>query len=105
MEATEVIKPFSNEQVVLVCDAPMPNWLRDAMDGSDNIQLMSEMKVLNDKQNDFLTRLEEMKKSDLECVSSIKQAIKHTHTSQSSVSKNCVSVTAKATKISKSMML
>lgn len=83
-----------------VCE--VPNWLSEAMSGADIEPINNQISELMKKQEEYISRLDALKKED-SCVSSIHQAIKKNNQLKSAKALTCVSV--KATKLNKGMML
>ena len=73
MQALEHLKSFGEvNKFSKVCE--VPDWLKNAVDGIDNVEINAKIEQLRLKQLECLAKLEEIQDSN--CISSIHQAIK-----------------------------
>lgn len=84
-----------------VCD--VPNWLKEAVDGTDTKETNDRIKELCQNQIDCIAKFEEIKNCD--CISSIHQAVKKNKQEAKHKSLNCIAASSKSVGLSKSMML
>ena len=101
MQALEHLKSFGEvNKFSKVCE--VPDWLKNAVDGIDNVEINEKIEQLRLKQLEYLAKLEEIQDSN--CISLIHQAIKK-NKQENKLKTNCVAVSHKSISLSKGMML